>query len=150
MSSLAQAPASSRPAASRVWGKVLLAGLVGAVLASAANLGVRSLAHAAFDIPPEFLPLQVGGPVFFTVLGAFGAAIVYGLTWTFAKDPRRVFVRVAIVALALSMIPDLLLFRASPETFPGVTVPGVLALMAMHAVAAPIIVGAQLKWGPAR
>jgi len=50
-----------------------------------------------------------------------------------------VFRRIALVALAVSFVPDLLLLVASP--FPGTSVIAVATLMVMHVVAWAISVG---------
>jgi hypothetical protein len=57
----------------------------------------------------------------------------------FARDPVRLFVRVAFVVLLLSLIPDVLLIFAG--SIPGTTVAGVLALMAEHVATWVITVG---------
>jgi hypothetical protein len=56
-------------------------------------------------------------------------------------DPQRAYVIIAIVALVLSWIPDVALLVIDE---PGATIPAVLALMTMHAVAAASVVGLLL------
>ena len=60
----------------------------------------------------------------------------------FVRDAARVYVRLAIVALMLSWIPDLALLVINE---PGATVPAVASLMVMHAVAAAIVVTSLVK-----
>ena len=55
----------------------------------------------------------------------------------FVRDTARVYVRLAIVALVLSWIPDVALLFINE---PGATVPAVASLMVMHTVAAAIVV----------
>src|SRR5439155_300469 len=55
----------------------------------------------------------------------------------FVCDVSRAYVRLAIVALVLSWIPDIALLFINE---PGATVPAVGSLMVMHAVAAGIVV----------
>lgn len=112
-----------------------------ALLASViANLAVRWVALAAFDIAPEFPPLQGPGPVvFFTVVGVIAAVAVYAtLGWL---GRASLFQVIAIIALVLSLAPDVwMLTEAARPAFPGATVASVGTLMLMHVVAAVIVV----------
>lgn len=94
---------------------------------------------ALLGISSGFLALQVGPVVSFTVVGVFGAVILFSLVARFARRPVWLFRRIALVVLLVSLVLDLLLLVASP--FPGTTVVAVAALMVMHVVAWAISVG---------
>ncbi len=63
--------------------------------------------------------------------------MVFAVLQRFVRDVARVYVRLAIVALLLSWIPDVALLFINE---PGASVPAVASLMVMHAVAAAIVV----------
>ena len=69
----------------------------------------------------------------FTVVGVLGAVIVFALVARFARRPVRLFRRIALVVLLLSLVPDLSLLTSSP--YADTTVQSVLVLMLMHVVA---------------
>jgi hypothetical protein len=98
---------------------------------------VRAVELAVLPVPDNFSPLK--GPAFvaLTIVGVLGAVIAFAAVGRFAKNPVRTFRIVAGVALLLSFLPDLGLLAGMP----GATPVGVLALMAMHVVAAVIAVG---------
>ena len=113
-------------------------GLFAVLAAVVVNLIIRTLAVALFGLS-GFLPLTVGPTVAFTVVGVLGAGAVFALTARFARDPARLFVRVAFVVLLLSFVPDVLLFFSG--SIPGTTVAGVVTLMAEHVATWAITVG---------
>jgi len=137
MSSTASAPARSerteRIAIHRRW----WAGPLAIIASVVANLIVRFIALAVFDIPGRFSPLANPGPVIaLTTLGVAGAVIVFAIVSRFARHPARLFRVIALVVLLLSFLPDLRLLKVQ-----GATVPAVGTLMFMHIVAAAISVG---------
>ena len=122
------------PRAWRVWLRTIL----GAV---AVNLVLRAAALAVFDMPPEFEPLATAGPtVFLTVMGV---AAGLGVALAVDKRPERpvpLFQRIVLVALLLSLVPDLwMLTDSGSKAFPGATVPAVVTLMAQHVAAAAVV-----------
>ncbi len=112
-------------------------------LAGVTNLLVYYLADALLSIPPTFEPMQPARVVVLTVLGGLGAVGAYVLLQNKADDPPRTFVNVAMAALVVSFIPDILLLVTDR---PGTTIAGVVTLMIMHILAAVILV-AGLTWG---
>jgi hypothetical protein len=120
-------------------GRLLWVGPLAIVAAVAANLLIRLVAVALFDISPEFMPLQWGPPIFFTTIGVIGAIVVFAIVARFSKRPVRLFRTIALVVLVLSFIPDVLLLTSN--SMPGTSPAAVLALMAMHVVTWAISVG---------
>lgn len=103
------------------------------------NVVIRTVAVSVLGIGEGFLPLGVGPTVFFTVVGMAGAAVVFGLMLRFAKRPARMFRRVALAVLLVSLAPDVLML-VSPSV-PGATVAGVLTLMVEHVASWAVAVG---------
>lgn len=118
-------------------GKLVWAGPLAIVAAVAGNLVVRFIAAALLNPAPEFLPLGWAPPILFTFGGVLGAVIVFGLIGRFARrQPIALFRRVALIALVVSLIPNvLLLFNPQSAPFPGATAANFLALSLMHVVA---------------
>ena len=109
-----------------VW-PLAVAGSVVAVLV------VRVVAFMLVPLPsPEtFPPLTWSGPIIFTVvlvsLAVFAFAFVVGRS----ANPRRVYRRVALIALIVSVIPDLALTLGHPPA----PWPAAIVLMVMHVAA---------------
>jgi uncharacterized protein DUF6069 len=111
-------------------GRLAFVGGLAVALAIVVNIVIRTVAVSVLGIGEGFLPLGVGPTVFFTVVGMAGAVVVFGLVVRFAKRPVRVFRRVTLVVLLVSLVPDLLLLFSGP--MPGTTVAGVFTLMVEH------------------
>ena len=123
----------------RVSGRRLLwVGPLAIVAAVIANQIVRFLAVSLFDISPEFMPLQVGPPLVFTIMGVLGAVIVYAAIGRFSRRPIRLFRAIALIVLVLSFLPDIGLLATG--MVPGTTPVAVGALAVMHIVAWAITV----------
>lgn len=122
------------PQAWIVWLRTIL----GAV---AANLVLRAAALAVFDIPPGFEPLATAGPtVFLTVVGVGAGLGVAVAVDKRSERPVPLFQRIVVVALLLSLLPDLwMLTDSGGEAFPGATVPAVVTLIVQHVAAAAIV-----------
>ena len=121
-----------------VWGRLVPAGLLAALVAAAANAVVYLVAVAAGAMPQDVV-VNGQGPVTLPVVAttsAFGAVagtIVYALVVRFTRRPVRVFRVVAAVALVLSF--------AGPFTIPGAPAAMIATLLLMHVVAAAVVVG---------
>lgn len=125
--------------ARRIW----LAGLVGIVASVAANLVLRALFFAVMPLPVDFPPLQAGAVATVTTIGTLAAAIVYALIVRFSARPVTVFRWVAVVALILSILPNLALVAdptAIPFPFAGASSMAFGVLIAFHIVAALVSV----------
>ena len=120
--------------------------VVAAIVAVVANLLLRAVAVAVFDIPqPEFEPLQVRAVVTSTAGGVIAAGVVFAVVARFARDPVRVFVIVAAVALVLSLWAPISLGIADPPENPGTDAGSIGTLIVMHVVAAAIAVTALVS-----
>jgi len=91
----------------------------------------RAGAFALVDLPAGFPPLTYGGLAFFTVmLVGLGVLVFVGCAMWSAR-PIRLYRQIALVALAVSMIPDALL----PGNVEGATWPSAFVLMVAHVAA---------------
>jgi hypothetical protein len=122
--------------------RLLWVGPLAIILAVLANVLVATVAPATLPIEPGFLPLTGPGVVAFTVIGVGAAIAVFALVARISGRPIRTFRIIALVALVLSLLPDLLLLTAGENApFTGITPLSVGVLMLMHVVAAAISVG---------
>jgi hypothetical protein len=106
-------------------------GGIAAVLSVVANLVVLQ-AVLVPELVQGFEPLNVGPVAIFSVLGAVGATVAYGVVDRLSETPDRTFVVVAAVVLLVSFVPDVLMLQADPAA----TAPAVAVLMFMHVVVA--------------
>ncbi|QIN82185.1 hypothetical protein GBA63_05635 [Rubrobacter tropicus] len=120
-------------------GRLAMVGALTVVVAVVVNVVIRTVAVSVFGIGEGFQPLGVGPTVFFTVVGVTGAVVVFGLILRFARRPVRLFRRVALVVLVVSLVPDVLLLFAG--SMPGVTAAGVGTLMIEHVATWAVAVG---------
>ena len=91
----------------------------------------RAAAFALVDLPAGFPPLTYGGLAFFTVmLVGLGVLVFVGCAMWSAR-PIPLYRQIALVALAVSMIPDALL----PGNVEGATWPAAIVLMVAHVAA---------------
>jgi hypothetical protein len=112
------------------------------------NLLLWLVGEALFPIPAEFLPMDAGPIIMFTILGVGAAALVFALLVRFTRRPITIFRWVALVALLLSLVPNVqLLLDSSGATgtpFPAsaMSVPGMWLLILMHVFSAAVAVWA--------
>ena len=116
--------------------RIVLATAIALVIAVPVDLAIEAFARQAFAVSPEFEPFQ-GTVALYTAGGVVLAGVAFAVLQRFVCDVSRAYVRLAIVALVLSWIPDIALLFINE---PGATVPAVGSLMVMHAVAAGIVV----------
>jgi hypothetical protein len=126
--------------------RIALATAIALAIAVPIDLAIEAFARQAFAVPPAFEPFQ-GTVAPYTAGGVILGGAVYALVRRFVRDPDRVYVRVAVVALVLSWIPDVALLVIHD---PGATVPAVASLMVMHAAAALIAVTLLVRMNRAR
>lgn len=112
-----------------------------AVALSAAGNALLLTAILASNAVPPFMALAYGPVIFVSLLGALGATVVYALLARRVTNPDRTFVRIAAVALLLSVAPNVALFLSDPAVTLGV----LLSLASMHVVAAVASVGALTR-----
>ena len=112
------------------WGRFALVGLGTIAAAVLANV----------------LVFYVGGAVIFTVVPAIGAVLLYAALLRFARRPTFIFAIVAAVTFVATLIPD---FTYAP-TFPGATGGQIAVLVAMHVVAAVVLVGSPTRFSGGR
>ncbi len=128
-------------------GRIWRVGLIGAVAAVVANVIVLFLLKAFLPVPQDFAPLQVGAIAIFTFIGTVLAAVAYALVVRFSKRPIRTYLIVAVVALILSLIPNLaLMANPSAAPIPGGSALGFGLLIVFHIVAAVVSVAILIKY----
>jgi hypothetical protein len=139
MSSIAFSSSSSALAASRSVsrGRFALVGLATVAAAVIANLLVYALGSVIVGYDPQFIILaNASGTILFTVVPAIVAVLLYAALMRFSSNPARIFTNIAVVVLAVSLIPDLTYIPSVPGATSGQTA----ILMVMHVVAAGVIV----------
>lgn len=129
--------------------RVLVAGLIAIVAASVANVIVGWLGKLILPVDPSFAPLASWQPaVVLTSILLVLATIVFLVINAFATSPVRIFNIVALVALIISLIPDVLMLFSS-EPLPNLGTPtwgAAVILMVQHVVAYLITVWAFTRW----
>ena len=116
--------------------RIVLATAIALVIAVPVDLAIEAFARQAFAVSPDFEPFQ-GTVAPYTAGGVVLAGVAFAVLQRFVRDVARIYVRLAVVALVLSWIPDIALLFINE---PGATMPAVGSLMVMHAVAAAIVV----------
>jgi hypothetical protein len=101
-----------------------------------AVLVTRSLAVSGTSDTSRFSPLAPGSVISLTVLGVLLAAATCLWLQRHSDRPVAMFRTVALAALGLSLIPDLVVWLARP--FPQTRAATVLPLMAMHVLVAGV------------
>ncbi len=117
-------------------GKVWLAGAVTLVAALLANYLLRWLATGPLGIESDFNAMATVPPVaIFTFVGVLLATLVWWWISRRSRAPERTWNIVALVALVVSLVPDVLLMLLPPVPGTGTpTWPVVILLMVMHVV----------------
>lgn len=124
------------------YGRLWWVGLLIIAASIAGNLLVRAIALPFITVPPEFLPVSTAAPtIVFSAAGAIAAVLAYAIVGRFTRQPARIYLYIAIVALLLSFIPNIgLLTDPASAPFPGGNLGSVSVLMVQHAVSAVIAV----------
>ena len=144
----AMAMATSATTTSRGgWGRVALVGLGTVIAAVLANLVVYYIGAAIVGYNPDFVVLATnGGTIFFTVIPAIVAVLLYAILLRFTRRPARIFSIIAAVVFVVTLIPD---FTYIP-TVVGASNGQTAILVLMHVVAAVVIVGLLTKFARLR
>lgn len=147
MSSTAQTSAQSLSA-----GTIVKAGAVAVVAAVLVNVIVYFIGTALIDVPPGFMPLSsVFNTILFTTLFTVIGVIVLVIVARLSQQPMRTFWIIAVIALLLSFIPDLMLWL-NPSAMPMGTpnTASMLLLIVMHVVAFAVFMGVLGRMLPRR
>lgn len=91
----------------------------------------RAVAVPLLGLDASFPPLTYAGLAFFTVVGVGLGVLVFVGFAIWSSRPIALYRKVALVALALSMLPDAWL----PGNVPGATWPIAIVLMVTHVAA---------------
>ena len=124
-------------------------GLLAIALALVANLLVRAIALQFITVAPEFAPIsEPSATIFFTAVGVLLATVAFAIVGRFARQPARTYTIVAIIALIISLIPNVMMtLNPSAAPFPGGTLGANITLMIEHVVAAVVAVWVLNRWG---
>ena len=125
--------------------RLVVVGAVLVVVSTAAELLLAMVLRAVLGVPAGFSPLTAPAVATTTVAGMIGATLVFGWMAAHRPDPRPAFVRIALVALVLSWLPDLGIWITG--VFPHTTGGGIISLMALHPVAAGLAIGILYRFG---
>ena len=133
-------PWAGRIAIGRVW----LAGGAALVISLLANAIVRTVMVVIFSISPLFRALSTWDTIIiFTLVGVFGATVVFAILARLTKHAIKLFRWLAGFLLVVSFVPNILMLTSNA---PGATVPSVISLMVMHVITASITVGLLTTW----
>jgi len=129
---------ASEAAAPRTsWGRFALRGLATIVAAVLANTLFYYLGGQLVAYVPDFIILATpGGTIVMTLAPAVVAVLLYAVLVRFTRHAARIFSIVAALVLVVSFVPD---FTYVP-TVPGSSDAQIAILLAMHVVAAAVIV----------
>ena len=139
--------ARTAPGAGSALNKLVWAGPLTIVAAMAANTIIGLIAAALLNPDPGFIPLTVPVPAVFTLFGVLAAVVVYAAMVHFARKPVEQFRKVAMIALVVSFVPDILMLLTGFN--PGTNLANVVVLIVMHVVAWAITVGMLTRLAPA-
>ncbi len=131
-------PASQPPRRVRIpVGAIVRSGGIAVAAATIANVVLYYIGAAIWGYNAAFEPVASVWPTVIAMIfyGA-GAVVAFGIVARVSLRPIRTYRIVALVALILTILPD-----ATLVGMPGATTPAIAVLVAMHIVAAIIIVG---------
>ncbi|MGI5193062.1 DUF6069 family protein [Streptomyces sp. CA-288835] len=120
---------------------VVAGGVLAAIVVASLADAVLALLALAVGAPDNFQPLMPGSYIFLTTVGVVAGAIGWAIIRKVSKDPEALMRWLVPTVVALSFVPDFLLFGEG-----GVA--GVVALLLMHVVVAVVAVFAYRKVMP--
>ncbi|WP_328766925.1 DUF6069 family protein [Streptomyces sp. NBC_00286] len=120
---------------------VIAGGVLAAIVVASLADAVLALLALAVGAPDDFQPLMPGSYIFLTTVGVVAGAIGWAIIRKVSKDPEALMRWLVPTVVALSFVPDFLLFGEG-----GVA--GVVALLLMHVVVAVVAVFAYRKVMP--
>ena len=127
------------------WTRLLVVGAVLVLAATATDVTLAMVLRSALGVPAGFSPMTAPAVATMTIAGMIAATVVFGWMARVSPDPRAAFVRIALVALVLSWLPDLGIWVTG--VFPHTTGAGIVSLMALHPVAAILAIGILNRFG---
>ncbi len=132
--------------------RIALAGVIAIVASVEVNVIIWWRGSMLVSPPADFMPLAGPGPtIIFTTFFLVSATIVYAIINAVSKNPVRVFTIVAVIALVVGLIPDIMMLIAPGSMPMGTpTVPAVLVLILMHFAAFAITMWVFTRWAPQR
>jgi tryptophan-rich sensory protein len=120
------------------WSHLARAGLATILAAVCANTVFYYLAQAFVSYDSTFVVLaNPGGTIIMTLAPAVVAVLMYAALVRFTRRPERIFDVIAALVFVVTLVPD---FTYIP-TVPGSSNPQTAVLVAMHVIAAVVIVG---------
>lgn len=136
------APSVVRPSLGRVVRTGVTAALAAAVVTAVAAYVIGQV----FAIDSAFQPMTPPAVAAVTILYTMAGTAVLAVVCRLAANPRRTFIQVALVGLALSFVPQVMLLATGMEVPLGeFTARNVLALSSLHFVAAAVALPIMLR-----
>ncbi len=134
----AQTAPPSTPASQRYpTGKILMAGLITIVVAIVLNYVVWWVATGPLGVQSDFAPFVA--PATFGIFTTGFLVVAIAVWWWITRrsaTPEKTYNTVAVVALILSIVPNVLfLFTPPPPQSGTADLPAMLVLIVMHVVA---------------
>jgi hypothetical protein len=117
-----------------------LAGVIGAAVAVAADLGIREAGERWLDVPPEQSVLSTTSIVVATVVAAFPATVLLAVLGQTQARPFSVFRRLALVVFLVSCLGPLFARLGWLPNVPQIDGDTFLVLMLMNVATAIILV----------
>lgn len=135
MSTSNSLPASSQVDMSRFW----VAALASVAGAAVANVILFLIVRFFYEAPVGFTPLAIPSILIFTIIGTGLGALVFRFLAGRSATPIKTYRTIAIIALVLSIIPNILAyFNPSLFPIPGGEPAAFLVLILFHIVAAVV------------
>lgn len=115
------------------------------VASASVNELLRSILEGLLDIPPTFEPFTRPAVLFLTAVGVTAGALTFVLVVRWAREPVRTYRWLALAALLVSWVPNILL-PGSPR-FPQATWPLAMGLALLHIPPALACLWLFPRWG---